>query len=76
MTFGATENILSLDCPLVLLAAIKPGFNKSMQFSAKSVLPSVYGASAVLPETRPWGQEGFEINRALLGALKTLRLAF
>lgn len=75
MTFRATENILSLDCPSVLLAEIKPGFNESVQISAKSVLPSVYGASAPLPETRPWGQEGFEINGALLGALKTLRLA-
>jgi len=76
VTFRATENILSLDCPLVPLAEIKPGFNESVQISAKSVLPSVYGASAALPETRPWGQKGFEINGALLGALKTLRLSF
>lgn len=76
MTFRATEYILSLDRPLVPLAEIRPGFNESVQISAKSVLPSVYGASAMLPETGPRGQEGFEINRALLGALKTLRLAF
>lgn len=60
----------------MMLAEIRPGFNESVQISAKSVLPSVYDASAILPETRPKGQEGFEINRALLGALKTLWLAF
>lgn len=46
MTLGATESLPCLECPLETLAEIRPAFNESVQISAKSGLPSVYGASA------------------------------